>query len=86
MKTTLNIGDDLYRKAKARAAIQGKSLGRFLEESLERMLRNSADEEASWSDWAAALPEISKKAAQDLNTDLTGCCEIQRFFWTIQLS
>ena len=66
MKTTLNIRDGLYRKAKARAALRGMSLGRFLEESLERMLRNSPDEEVSWSDWAAALPEISKKAAQDL--------------------
>ena len=34
MKTTLNIRDDLYRKAKARAALRGTSLGRFLEESL----------------------------------------------------
>ena len=67
MKTTLNIRHDLYRNAKARAALDGKSLGRFLEESLERMLRNGAEEEVSWSDWAAALPEISQKAAQDLN-------------------
>ena len=68
MKTTLNVRDDLYRKAKARAALQGKSLGRFLEESLERMLQEKPDGGTSWAEWAASLGEISAQAAQDLKT------------------
>ena len=35
MKTTLNIRDELYRRAKAHAALQGKPLGKLMEETLE---------------------------------------------------
>ncbi len=71
MKTTLNVRDDLYRKAKARAALQGKSLGRFVEESLERMLQESSEENQSWSDWAKELPDLSEQAISDLHTVLS---------------
>ena len=66
MKTTLNVRDDLYRKAKAQAALQGKSLGRFLEESIERMLQEDAQKAASFSKWAENLPLLSRQAVQDL--------------------
>ncbi|MBU8913335.1 MAG: hypothetical protein KOO61_04875 [Spirochaetales bacterium] len=66
MKTTLNVRDDLYRKAKARAALQGKTLGRFLEESLERMLRDNPPDIESWSEWAQNLPTLSRSAVRDL--------------------
>ena len=66
MKTTLNVRDDLYRKAKAQAALQGKSLGRFLEESIERMLQEGTQKAVSISNWAESLPYLSKQAAQDL--------------------
>ena len=66
MKTTVNVRDDLFRRAKARAALQGKSLSRFLEESLERMLQESADDTVSWPIWAAELPALSEGAARDL--------------------
>jgi len=70
MKTTLNVRDDLYRRAKARAALQGKTLGRFLEESLERMLQDSSNDAGSWFEWAESLPAISEEAAQDLENAL----------------
>ena len=70
MKTTLNVRDDLYRKAKARAALQGKTLGRFLEESLERMLQDSWNDAGSWFEWAESLPGISEEAARDLENAL----------------
>lgn len=70
MKTTLNVRDDLYRKAKARAALQGKTLGRFLEESLERMLQEGSNDAGSWFEWAESLPGISEEAAQDLENVL----------------
>jgi len=39
MKTTLNIRNDLFRQAQARAALLGQPLSRFMEISLERALR-----------------------------------------------
>lgn len=66
MKTTLIVRDDLYRKAKALAALQGKSLSRFFEESLECMLKEESKRKASWSEWATNLPSISHQASRDL--------------------
>jgi hypothetical protein len=42
MQTTLRLDDDLYRRAKARAASLGISLTRFLEEALEGHLEAPA--------------------------------------------
>ena len=64
MKTTLNVRDDLYRRAKAAAALQGKTLGRFLEESLERALSEKKD--GGWSEWAENLPKLSDTAVSEL--------------------
>jgi ribbon-helix-helix CopG family protein len=38
MQTTLRLDDELYRQAKARAAAQGISLTRFLEEAIRERL------------------------------------------------
>lgn len=65
MKTTLNVREDLYRRAKAQAALQGKTLSRFLEESLERMLLDSSDN-SSFAEWASDLPPLSEQAIKDL--------------------
>jgi predicted transcriptional regulator len=42
MKTTLRLDDELYRRAKARAAARGISLTRFLEEAIEEHLEAPA--------------------------------------------
>jgi len=43
VQTTLRIQDDVYRAAKAQAAIQGETLTRFIEEALrERIARAAA--------------------------------------------
>ena len=65
-KTTLNIRDDLYRRAKAQAALEGKTLGRLLEESLERMLELGDTNRGSWRSWARSLPALSDVATQGL--------------------
>lgn len=67
MKTTIQVRDDLYRRAKARAALQGKTLGRFFEESLERMLEEKPRNEISRAEWAASLPSISEGASHALD-------------------
>lgn len=67
MKATLNVRDDLYRRAKSQAALMGLSLERFLEESLENMLQDSSKDPGYWSHWAQNLPKVSREAAEDLD-------------------
>ncbi len=66
MKTTMIIRDDLLRRAKARAALRGQPLSRFLETSLERALREDEPPACSWAEWAAGLPKVSRGAAKGL--------------------
>jgi Ribbon-helix-helix protein, copG family len=42
MRTTLSIDDDLYRRAKAAAALRGSSVTSFIEEALRRSLEAPA--------------------------------------------
>ena len=66
MKTTVNIRDDIFRRAKARAALVGKPRGRYLEDALDRALQDDEPDTRSWTDWAEALPPVSAAAAEDL--------------------
>ncbi|MCP5550401.1 MAG: type II toxin-antitoxin system VapB family antitoxin [Akkermansiaceae bacterium] len=42
MKTTLEIDDDLYREAKAMAALTGRKMKDLVSEGLERVVRGGA--------------------------------------------
>ncbi|MEI2422746.1 DUF6364 family protein, partial [Arthrospira platensis SPKY2] len=68
MKTTLIMRDDLVRRAKARAALRGQPLSRYVEDSLERALREDESAPATVAQWIESLPRISKSAADDLKT------------------
>ncbi len=70
MKTTLIMRDDLVRRAKARAALRGQPLSRYMEESLERALKEDEKDPVTVSEWIGSLPRISKSAAQDLRAAL----------------
>jgi SOS-response transcriptional repressor LexA len=70
MKTTLIMRDDLVRRAKARAALRGQPLSRYMEESLERSLKEDEKAPATVSEWIDSLPRISKSAASDLKAAL----------------
>lgn len=70
MKTTVNIRDDILRRAKARAALLGQSLGRFMEESLQRTLQSDEPDNSPLSEWAAGLPDVSTDAIEDLDRAL----------------
>ena len=70
MKTTLNVRDDLYRRAKAQAALQGKSVGHFLEDAIERSLAQTTGDRQTCAEWAAALPPLSKRAVADMEKAL----------------
>jgi hypothetical protein len=43
MQTTLRINDELYREAKAKAAREGVTITRFIEEALRLRLRQQAN-------------------------------------------
>lgn len=62
--------DDLVRRAKARAALRGQPLSRYMEESLERSLKEDEKTPATVSEWIDSLPRISKTAAKDLKASL----------------
>lgn len=71
MKTTLILRDDLVRRAKARAALRGQPLSRYMEESLERALKEDEQAPDTVAEWINSLPTISKTAARDLKTALS---------------
>jgi hypothetical protein len=70
MKTTLTIRDDVIRRAKARAALVGKPLSRYVEESLTRTLEEDAPESQSWNEWILGLPEVPHAAVVELRETL----------------
>jgi len=72
MKTTLIMRDDLVRRAKARAALRGQPLSRYMEESLERALREDEQAPVTVGEWIDSLPKVSKAAANDLKAVLAG--------------
>jgi len=66
MKTTLTLPDDVFRKAKARAALRGQTFGKFLEQSLQRSLSESTEQAAASNAWLLSLPHLPRDAATDL--------------------
>jgi hypothetical protein len=66
VKTTVNIRDDIFRRAKARAALLGQSLGRFMEDSLEHALQANDPDSSPLADWAAGLPDVPSDAIRDV--------------------
>lgn len=68
MKTTIEIPDAMFRKAKILAAARGVTLKRFFTEALEEQLRRcSSDEprarrpEAPWMDGFGALSDLAEE-------------------------
>ncbi len=64
MKTTLVLPDDIFRQAKARAALKGQSFGKFLEQGLRRMLDEEGKSPTEASSWIRRLPKVSAAAAE----------------------
>ena len=68
MKTTVVLPDEIFREAKARAALRGQSFGKFLEQGLRRALEESeADASARTSSWLRELPPVFPAAAAELD-------------------
>lgn len=66
MKTTLTISDDLFRQAKAYAALRGQTFGNLIEQSLRRVILDSPSSHDSSKHWVQDLPHLSASAAADL--------------------
>lgn len=64
MRTTVNIPDDLFRRAKAEAALRGRKLQDLVEEGLRAVI------DAPPADDASGKPKPKKVTAHDLLKDL----------------
>ena len=67
MKTTLTISDDLFRQAKAYAALRGQTFGNLIEQSLRKVLLDSTSSRDSSKHWVQDLPRLSAAAVADLD-------------------
>ena len=70
MKTTVNLKGDLLRRAKARAALRGQPLARYMEECLEQRLEQDESQSGSLGQWIDSLPKVSAAAVGDLEKAL----------------
>ena len=68
MKTTIYLPDDLYRRAKAKAALERKTMRDFLSEALERKLagRDHPAQNPEPESWLGKLPEVPAGAAKEV--------------------
>ncbi|MDP2999699.1 MAG: hypothetical protein Q8N47_19585 [Bryobacterales bacterium] len=65
MKTTLEIPDPVFRKAKARAAEQGIPLRQFVTEAVqERIDADAASSKKPWMKLAGGLRHLHKETAR----------------------
>ncbi len=71
MKTTLVLPDDIFRQAKARAALKGQTFGKFLEQGLRQMLQEPDTPTSQASLWIHRLPRVSPTAAAELEKTIT---------------
>ena len=65
MKTTLELPDELFRRAKALAAKRGVSLRQLVTEALEERLRGTrrSTRRPAWMSIAGGLPELRRESA-----------------------
>ena len=66
IKTTLTISDDLFRQAKAYAALRGQTFGNLIEQCLRKVLLDSTSSRNATQHWVQNLPHLSSSAAADL--------------------
>ena len=76
MKTTLEIPDPIFRRAKAIAARDGKSLKQFVNEALEVKLREGAG--AGVPEWRTLFGAVKGHAAELRKIDAAIADEFER--------
>lgn len=64
MKTTFEIPDPVFRKAKARAAEEGIPLRQFITEAVQEKLKKPTIAEKPWMKGAGALKHLHKETVR----------------------
>lgn len=81
VKTTLEIPDPLYRRIKATAALNGKSLREFFTEAAQEKLTRKTNEQVTG--WRAVWGKLPKEAADEMDAIINapGFREIEPEMW-----
>lgn len=64
-ENNVGVKDEIVRKAKSRAALQGLSFSRYTEMCLEISFKEAAS--SSVKDWIYDLPKVSPQAIREVN-------------------
>ena len=72
MKTTINLKDDVLRRAKSRAALRGQPLAQYIEECLEQKLAHDESQDGSLKEWIKSLPKVSPDAIVAFEKNISG--------------
>ena len=64
MKTTLEMPDSVFKKAKARAAEEGVPLRQFVTEAVEARLKLNTSESKPWMQVVGGLKHLKKENAR----------------------
>jgi hypothetical protein len=76
MRTTIDLPDDLFRQAKARAALQGRSLKELVAESVTLLLRSPETGPTAVSSRRTQFPIIKPKdPARQLTPEVVAAAE-----------
>ena len=70
MKTTLEVPDELFRQAKATAALKGKTLKAFVTEALLDKLGKTASAQRRAVGWRAAFGRVPSKYTRRIDAIL----------------
>jgi hypothetical protein len=71
VKTTIEIPDELFRKAKATAAIRGESLKELIREALETSLAVVPQPQSERSGWRSVFGLAEPKSVESVNRILS---------------
>lgn len=80
MKTTIDLPDPMFRRAKATAAVQGISLKTFISKAVEQSLRNVGD----WRTVLDNLPGVDKETTDQIMRSVAEWDEIDLKFQSRQ--
>lgn len=76
MKTTIDLPDPLFRRAKAKAAETGRSLKRFITEAVEVRLQASDTEfKRPWMQVIQQLPRIPSQTREEIDRTIASADE-----------
>jgi ParD-like antitoxin of type II ParDE toxin-antitoxin system len=67
VKTTLEISDDLFRQAKATAALRGKSLKDFVTEALQSHLERQTPGASSRRGWQSVFGQARREEVESID-------------------